>query len=78
MRFIVEDTGPGIPKEAHDSLFKDFRKLNDFNEGLGLGLSISQKFARMIGGNVFLDTNYTAGARFVFEVPLMKEGKGGH
>ena len=78
VRFIVEDTGPGIPKEAHDSLFKDFRKLNDFNEGLGLGLSISQKFARMIGGNIFLDTNYTTGARFVFEVPLMKEGKGGH
>jgi signal transduction histidine kinase len=69
VRFIVEDTGPGIPEESRDRIFTHFHKIDDFGEGLGLGLSISRQFARMLGGDLYLDSSYTAGARFVLEVP---------
>jgi len=69
VRFMVEDNGPGIPEESRDSVFKQFEKLDDFGEGLGLGLSISKQFAMMLGGDLYLDTTYTNGSRFVLEVP---------
>jgi len=68
--FIVEDTGPGIPTESRDRIFTRFHKLDDFGEGLGLGLSISRQFAQMLGGDLYLDPAYTGGSRFVLEVPL--------
>lgn len=69
VRFMVEDTGPGIPEESRDSIFRQFQKLDDFGEGLGLGLSISRQFAHMLGGDLVLDTSYSGGSRFVLEVP---------
>lgn len=73
VRFIVEDTGPGIPLDARDHIFTQFTKLDDFGQGLGLGLSISRQFVRMMGGNITLDTSYVHGARFVIEVPREEE-----
>ena len=69
VRFIVEDTGPGIAPEDHDRVFTRFQKLDDFGEGLGLGLSISLQFAQMLGGTLTLDKDYTGGSRFVLELP---------
>lgn len=69
VRFIVEDTGLGIAEEYRDSIFKRFLKLDDFSEGLGLGLNISLQFARMLGGDLYLDKGYTGGSRFVLELP---------
>jgi signal transduction histidine kinase len=71
VRFIVEDTGPGIPEESRDRIFTRFEKLDDFAEGLGLGLSVSRQFARMLGGDLTLDTHYTGGSRFILELPLV-------
>lgn len=72
VRFIVEDTGPGIPVEAQAKLFTQFEKLNDFTEGLGLGLCISRQFARMLGGDLFYDKDYKDGSRFVLEMPRVE------
>ena len=69
VRFIVEDTGPGVAEEDRDRIFVRFQKLDDFGEGLGLGLSISLQFAQMLGGNLYLDKDYTGGSRFVLELP---------
>lgn len=69
VRFMVEDNGPGIPEESRDSVFMQFEKLDDFGEGLGLGLSISKQFSVLLGGDLYLDTTYTSGSRFVLEVP---------
>lgn len=69
VRFIVEDKGPGIAQADRERIFNQFTKLNDFSEGLGLGLHLSQQFARMLGGSLYLDATYTMGARFVVEVP---------
>lgn len=66
--FSVADTGVGIPKEKADLIFNRFTKLNEFVQGSGLGLNICQTIAHKLHGEVYLDTSYTAGARFVFEL----------
>ena len=68
--FFVEDTGPGVPAEKAEAIFDRFTKLNDFVQGTGLGLSICREIAGKMGGRVYLDTEYTGGARFVFVLPL--------
>ena len=47
-----EDTGAGIPKDKHSSVFDRFVKLNDFVQGTGLGLSICKSIADRCGGHI--------------------------
>lgn len=64
----VSDTGVGVPAEKAEFIFQRFTKLNDFVQGSGLGLNICQMVAEKLGGSVYLDKNYTNGARFVFVI----------
>lgn len=66
--FSVADTGRGIPAAKANEIFKRFTKLNQFVQGSGLGLSICQMIAQKLNGEVYLDTSYTGGARFVFVI----------
>lgn len=68
--FSVSDNGPGIAPEDRDRIFAQFTKLNSFTEGIGLGLSLCQNTARMLGGDLTLDDHYTQGARFVITLPI--------
>jgi len=68
--FVVEDTGPGIADEDCSTLFEMFTKVNDLSEGLGLGLALARRHVQTLGGNLFLDTIYRAGCRFVIELPI--------
>ena len=68
--FSVEDTGPGIPHDKAEYVFEMFKKLNDFTQGTGLGLSTCRLIAKKLGADVFLDTTYSKGSRFVFTLPL--------
>ena len=68
--FSVTDTGCGIDKEKAEVIFQRFEKLDSFNPGFGLGLSISRNLTHILGGKIYLDTNYTGGARFVVEFPV--------
>lgn len=70
LSFSVEDTGPGIPASEAERIFERFVKLDSFVQGTGLGLSICRQIAQALGGRVYLDTGYTGGARFVFNVPV--------
>ena len=70
LSFSVEDTGPGIPVSEAERIFERFVKLDSFVQGTGLGLSICRQIAQALGGSVYLDTGYTGGARFVFNVPV--------
>jgi signal transduction histidine kinase len=70
LRYVIEDTGCGIPPEESERIFARFEKLNDFKDGLGLGLTLARALARHLGGDVTLDTSYTDGARFILELPL--------
>ena len=68
--FIVSDTGPGIAPDQHENVFTQFTKLNDFNEGLGMGLTLCRKLAGLLGGRITLDETYTKGACFVLTLPV--------
>ena len=67
--FIVEDTGPGLPKEAMYMIEKPFTKVDETSEGLGLGLPLCKRHAVTLGGALVLDTSYTNGCRFILELP---------
>ena len=66
--FSVTDTGIGIPPDKKDEIFKSFTKLDNFKQGLGLGLHICRIIADLLGGRIYLDTSYTGGARFLFAI----------
>lgn len=70
MRFTVEDTGCGVPVDKAEEIFGEFVQLDEFKEGIGIGLSLSRNIARRLGGDITLDTTYTEGARFIFTLPL--------
>jgi len=69
IRFIVEDIGPGIEKEAQAFLFKPFAKVDDLSEGLGLGLPLAKRHVYGLGGDLLYDESYHDGCRFILEVP---------
>ena len=73
VRFIVEDTGKGIAEAERERMFMFFAKIDDLSEGLGLGLPLSKRHARNLGGDLTLDENYHDGCRFILEIPL-KQG----
>ena len=70
--FSVTDTGIGIKADKKDLIFERFVKLDKETQGAGLGLTISRLLARILGGDVILDTTYTKGARFLLILPKNK------
>lgn len=70
LKFTVTDTGEGVPPDQAQNIFERFTKLNNFVQGTGLGLNICSSVAKKLNGHVWLDTSYTGGARFCFDVPL--------
>lgn len=73
--FSVTDTGCGVPLEKQDLIFERFEKLNDFAQGSGLGLSICKLIVTYMKGRLWIDSNYTQGARFCFTHPLKFQSK---
>jgi Na+/proline symporter/signal transduction histidine kinase len=74
LRIEVWDTGPGIPPERQREIFQEFRQLDtgpgDRDKGLGLGLSIVERFAAILGHRVGLHSTVAKGSCFSVEVPL--------
>lgn len=70
IRVSVCDTGCGIPADKADAIFERFKKLDEFKQGTGLGLPICKAIIEELGGTIWLDTDYTEGARFVFTHPM--------
>ena len=70
MRFVVEDTGIGVPAAEAEHIFEEFVQLDNYYDGTGIGLTVARSIARRLGGDVELDTAYQSGARFVMTLPL--------
>lgn len=70
---IVADQGKGIPIEDQSRIFEKFERV-DASEpgGSGLGLFISRRLARAMGGDITVDSAPGQGARFVLTLPLTK------
>ncbi len=66
----VTDTGKGIAIDQQDNIFKGFYKEDTFQQGIGLGLTVSKKIAKKLGGDLVLDKDYHEGARFVLTLPI--------
>ena len=69
VQFIIEDVGPGLPKDLEAMIFEPFIKVDNLSEGLGLGLPLCKGHVVGLGGNLVYDANYQEGCRFIVEVP---------
>ncbi len=73
LTFYVKDSGIGIPKEAGESIFLRFLKIdsikNQLFEGVGLGLSISRSLVKAMGGNIWYESTLGQGTSFYFTIP---------
>ncbi|MCX6278683.1 MAG: PAS domain S-box protein [Bacteroidetes bacterium] len=73
LEFFVTDTGNGISKEAQARIFENFVQEEVVNtrgyEGSGLGLSIAQGIARLLGGEIRVESEKNTGSTFYFYVP---------
>ncbi len=67
----VEDTGPGIPREAWERIFEPFETLQEGpRRSSGLGLAICRRYAELMGGRVYLRPLPHRGSCFVVELPF--------
>lgn len=70
----VMDTGIGIAQEALGFIFDEFRQVDESSsrrhEGTGLGLAIARKAARMLGGDIEVQSVLGEGSTFILTLPL--------
>ena len=72
MLFSVEDTGCGIPSDKVGTIFQRWVKVDEFTEGLGLGLAYCWESAQKLGGALTLDQTSEAGTTFTLSLPVEK------
>jgi len=74
VEFAVSDTGIGIAKDHLPALFADFVQIDTRIQkrlrGTGLGLSLSKKFAELLGGTVGVTSEEGRGSRFSVVIPI--------
>ena len=77
VQFHVKDTGIGISKEFHDTIFERFLQVESaFTRkygGNGLGLAISKSLVELLGGKVWLESEKGKGSTFYFLIPISEK-----
>ncbi|KMK65932.1 response regulator [Puniceibacterium sp. IMCC21224] len=77
IHITVEDTGIGIPTDKTDHVFGEFNQVEDERnrqfEGTGLGLAITQRLIRLMGGDVWVESEFGKGTCFGFSLTLPPE-----
>jgi two-component system sensor histidine kinase/response regulator len=70
LHFVVRDTGIGIPVEKHEAIFAAFTQADASTTrkygGTGLGLTISARLVKMMGGSIWVESEPGVGSRFHF------------
>lgn len=69
LRIEVRDSGPGIAEADRVVIFEEFRRLDRGGAGLGLGLAIAERIARLLGHALTLHSQPGRGSTFAIEVP---------
>jgi signal transduction histidine kinase len=64
--FFVKDTGPGIPAESYETVFRLFRRLSSAVPGEGLGLAMVRKIIEKHGGRIWIESAPGEGSTFCF------------
>ena len=79
LKFFVKDTGIGIDKNQHDTIFNMFRQLDDTHSrkygGTGIGLTIAKKIIEILGGKIWVESEIGKGSQFYFTIPLITDNK---
>ncbi|HYC94333.1 MAG TPA: HAMP domain-containing sensor histidine kinase, partial [Sphingomicrobium sp.] len=65
----IADEGPGIAEADHERIFERYERVGDTPGGIGLGLAISRRLARSMGGDIKLQSAPGQGARFTLVLP---------
>ncbi|MBN1960529.1 MAG: transporter substrate-binding domain-containing protein [Deltaproteobacteria bacterium] len=75
INLMVSDTGLGIKEEEINKLFKPFLQLdlgiNKRHQGTGLGLSICKRLVHLLGGDIWVKSEWGKGSTFGFSLPAM-------
>ncbi len=77
VRLEVWDTGPGIPEDAQNDIFKEFHRLNaraSASEGMGLGLAIVERACALLGHPLGLNSVVGHGTCFMVQLPRGEQG----
>jgi signal transduction histidine kinase/DNA-binding NarL/FixJ family response regulator len=78
--FVLEvsviDSGIGIDESKLETIFEDFSQADSFSArkygGTGLGLAISRRLARLLGGDLFVESELGEGSCFTLRIPLLE------
>lgn len=73
MLFTVEDTGCGIPSDKVGTIFQRWTKVDEFKEGLGLGLAYCWETTQKLGGTLRLVDTSPEGTTFELGLPVEKK-----
>lgn len=77
IRFIVKDTGYGIPESSQNQIFEEFSRIKNAGkeniEGVGLGLSIVKKLVELLNGEISLKSKKDEGTEFTIVLPLERQ-----
>lgn len=73
----VIDTGPGIPADKLEEIFKEFSRLStDAKAGAGLGLTIARRITHLLGGDITVASAVGKGSTFTLWIPIEQRSDG--
>jgi len=79
LTFSIKDTGQGIKSEEVPKIFRAFEQLdlhkNRNISGTGLGLAISKNLAELMGGDIYVESEYGVGSEFIVKIPQTTESE---
>lgn len=77
IRFLINDTGIGIPKDKQEQIFEGFTQVDGSMTrrfgGTGLGTTISKKLVELMGGKIGVESEIGAGSTFWFTITMQKQ-----
>ena len=77
VHFFVSDTGIGIDKSETDKIFNPFYKIekdiNKLYRGAGIGLTVCKNLVELMGGEIWVDSEFNKGSTFYFTLPVSKD-----